>query len=259
MTEHKGKTPVLNVKNLTKIYDNGGKGDKNEVLKDVDFTMYSGEFVCILGPSGCGKTTFLRCIGGFEDYEGSIQVDGKEVKGPGIDRVMVFQDFNQLLPWKTVEKNVQYPLKIQGLKDKGKLREISDSCLEKVDLLSSRKLYPHQLSGGMKQRVAIAKALAVKPKIILMDEPFASLDAMTRNRLQEELMELHQKEKVTVIFITHNIQEAICLGTRILVMEKKGGIKLDVPNTIQKPVTPASEGYGAMWDMFHTALHKDTK
>ncbi len=108
---------------------------------------------------------------------------------------MVFQDFNQLLPWKTVEKNVQYPLKIQGLKDKTKLREISDAALEKVDLLSSRTLYPHQLSGGMKQRVAIAKALALKPQIILMDEPFASLDAMTRNHLQEELMKPHQKEK----------------------------------------------------------------
>ena len=220
--------------------------------------MYPGEFVCILGPSGCGKTTFLRCIGGFEQFEGTIRVNGEPIKGPGIDRVMVFQDFNQLLPWKTVEKNVQYPLKIQGMKDKEKLRQISDECLEKVDLLSCRTQYPHQLSGGMKQRVAIAKALAVKPQIILMDEPFASLDAMTRNRLQEELMRLHQKEKVTVIFITHNIQEAVCLGTRILVMAKQGGIKMDVPNTIPKPVTPASEGYGKMWDMFNKALHQDT-
>ena len=249
--EQKGKTPVLDVQNLTKIYDNGGKGDGNEVLKNVNFTMNEGEFVCILGPSGCGKTTFLRCIGGFETFDGTVKVNGKEVTEPGTDRIMVFQDFNQLLPWKTVEKNVQYPLKIQGLKDKTKLREISDAALEKVDLLSSRTLYPHQLSGGMKQRVAIAKALALKPQIILMDEPFASLDAMTRNHLQEELMKLHQKEKVTVIFITHNIQEAVCLGTRILVMAKQGGIKMDVPNTIPKPVTPASEGYGQMWDMFN--------
>ena len=184
--EQKGKTPVLDVQNLTKIYDNGGKGDGNEVLKNVNFTMNEGEFVCILGPSGCGKTTFLRCIGGFETFDGTVKVNGKEVSEPGTDRIMVFQDFNQLLPWKTVEKNVQYPLKIQGLKDKTKLREISDAALEKVDLLSSRTLYPHQLSGGMKQRVAIAKALALKPQIILMDEPFASLDAMTRNHLQEE-------------------------------------------------------------------------
>ena len=154
--EQKGKTPVLDVQNLTKIYDNGGKGDGNEVLKNVNFTMNEGEFVCILGPSGCGKTTFLRCIGGFETFDGTVKVNGKEVTEPGTDRIMVFQDFNQLLPWKTVEKNVQYPLKIQGLKDKTKLREISDAALEKVDLLSSRTLYPHQLSGGMKQRVAIA-------------------------------------------------------------------------------------------------------
>jgi len=164
--EQKGKTPVLDVQNLTKIYDNGGKGDGNEVLKNVNFTMNEGEFVCILGPSGCGKTTFLRCIGGFETFDGTVKVNGKEVSEPGTDRIMVFQDFNQLLPWKTVEKNVQYPLKIQGLKDKTKLREISDAALEKVDLLSSRTLYPHQLSGGMKQRVAIAKALALKPQII---------------------------------------------------------------------------------------------
>ena len=213
--EQKGKTPVLDVQNLTKIYENGGKGDGNEVLKNVNFTMNEGEFVCILGPSGCGKTTFLRCIGGFETFDGTVKVNGKEVSEPGTDRIMVFQDFNQLLPWKTVEKNVQYPLKIQGLKDKTKLREISDAALEKVGLLSSRSLYPHQLSGGMKQRVAIAKALAL------------------------------------------NIQEAVCLGTRILVMAKQGGIKMDVPNTIPKPVTPASEGYGQMWDMFNKALHQE--
>ena len=132
--------------------------------------------------------------------------------------------------------------------------------LEKMRIRNPEEVlekYPHQLSGGMKQRVAIAKALALKPQIILMDEPFASLDAMTRNHLQEELMKLHQKEKVTVIFITHNIQEAVCLGTRILVMAKQGGIKMDVPNTIPKPVTPASEGYGQMWDMFNKALHQE--
>lgn len=249
--------PVLEVKNLSKAYSNGsGKAD-TEILKHVDFTMYPREFVCILGPSGCGKTTFLRCIGGFEEFEGEIMVNGSAVKEPGIDRVMVFQDFNQLLPWKTVEKNVQYPLKIQGLKDKKKLGEISDQYLEKVELLPYKKFYPHQLSGGMKQRVAIAKALAVKPQIILMDEPFASLDAITRNRLQAELQKIHAKEDTTVIFITHNIQEALCLGTRILVMSKQGGIKMDVPNEIAKPVTPASEGYGRLWDMFNKALNED--
>ena len=133
--EQKGKTPVLDVQNLTKIYDNGGKGDGNEVLKNVNFTMNEGEFVCILGPSGCGKTTFLRCIGGFETFDGTVKVNGKEVTEPGTDRIMVFQDFNQLLPWKTVEKNVQYPLKIQGLKDKTKLGDFDNLIKEKNNLV----------------------------------------------------------------------------------------------------------------------------
>lgn len=259
MTENGGRAePVLEIKNLTKTFDNGGGTEASEVLQNVNFTMYPREFVCILGPSGCGKTTFLRCVGGFEPFEGEITVDGKRVSAPGVDRIMVFQDFNQLLPWKTVEKNVQYPLRIQGVRDKRELQDISDRYLKKVELYSYRKYYPHQLSGGMKQRVAIAKALAMKPKIILMDEPFASLDAISRNKLQAELLRIHQKEDITVIFITHNIQEAICLGTRILVMSKQGNIRMDVPNRIQKPVTPASAGYGEMWDRFNRALNEET-
>ncbi len=257
MTENLGsQKPVLEVRNLTKIYSNGKNQEDSEILQNVNFTMYPREFVCIIGPSGCGKTTFLRCLCGFETFEGEVTVDGKKVSAPGTDRVMVFQDFNQLLPWKTVEKNVQYPLRISGLKDKEKLQQISDLYLEKVELYPYRKYYPHQLSGGMKQRAAIAKALAMKPKIILMDEPFASLDAISRNKLQAELMRIHQKEDITVIFVTHNIQEAITLGTRILVMSKRGNIKMDVKNPVEKPVTPASEGYGKLWDMFNRALNE---
>ena len=216
--EQKGKTPVLDVQNLTKIYDNGGKGDGNEVLKNVNFTMNEGEFVCILGPSGCGKTTFLRCIGGFETFDGTVKVNGKEVTEPGTDRIMVFQDFNQLLPWKTVEKNVQYPLKIQGLKDKTKLREISDAALEKVDLLSSRTLYPHQLSGGMKQRVAIAKALALKPQIILMDEPSMGLSPI----LVEEIFHIIREISAggtTVLLVEQNAKKALSIADRAYVLE----------------------------------------
>lgn len=254
MQENKNLAPVLEIKNLVKSYDD--QNQVMEIIKDLNFTMKPREFVCILGPSGCGKSTFLRCIGGFEKFKGEIKVNGNPVKGPGPDRIMVFQDFNQLLPWKTVEKNVQYPFKIQGIKDKQKLAEISDKYLEMVELLPYKKFYPHQLSGGMKQRVAIAKALALKPQIILMDEPFASLDAMSRNKLQAELLKIHQKEDITVIFITHNIQEAICLGTRILVMSKQGDIKMDIENTMEKPVTPASKEYGKMWDMFNKALNE---
>lgn len=171
---------------------------------------------------------------------------------------MVFQDYNQLFPWKTVEKNIQYPLKVKGIRDKQELKRISDSYIKKVGLDGYQKYYPHELSGGMKQRVAIAKALALKPEIILMDEPFAALDAITRNNLQRELVGISTSEKVTVIFITHNIQEAITLGTRILLMNKQGKIVIDDENPIPKPVKPSSEGYGALWDKFSLALEQES-
>ncbi|MBQ8503957.1 MAG: ABC transporter ATP-binding protein [Clostridia bacterium] len=243
---------ILKIENLTKTYHS--QNVSATILKNINLTIEKGEFVCILGPSGCGKSTLIRCVAGFEDFEGKITACGKEVKKPGTDRMMVFQDFNQLYPWKTVEKNIQYPLKVQGMKDKKMLKEISDDALRKVDLDGKQKNYPHELSGGMKQRVAIAKALALKSDIILMDEPFAALDAMTRNKLQAELHLIHEQSGVTVIFITHNIQEALVLGTRVLVMDKKGNIIIDEQNRIPKPVTPASEGYGETWNRLHDAL-----
>jgi len=249
------KSPVLRISGLTKNYNDAP--DSRNIIESLDLDVPDGEFLCILGPSGCGKTTLIRCIAGFEDYTGIIEVDKKKVSKPAIDRIMVFQDFNQLFPWKTVEKNIQYPLKKNGTTDKEKLKAIAKEHLDLVGLTEYKDFYPHQLSGGMKQRVAIAKGLALKPKIILMDEPFASLDAMTRNRLQAELLNIKQKENVTVIFITHNIQEAIVLGNRILLMSKNGKIKLDVKNQIQKPVTPASEGYGDMWKLFNGALQSE--
>jgi NitT/TauT family transport system ATP-binding protein len=214
------------------------------------------EFLSVLGPSGCGKTTLLRCIGGFETYSGRILVNGREKTSPGIDCIMVFQDFNQLFPWKTVEKNMQYPLKQQGIKDKKTLEEITKKYLGKVNLDGIQKKYPHQLSGGMKQRVAIAKALALKPQIVLMDEPFAALDAITRNKLQAELQKISEAEDCTFIFITHNIQEALVLGTRVIVLARGGQIKIDEKNTIARPVTPASEGYGKLWERLHSALEE---
>lgn len=246
---------ILNIEGLHKTYVS--QKQSNQIIENLNLSVEKNEFVCILGPSGCGKSTLLRCIAGFEDFEGTITCNGKEVKKPGTDRIMVFQDFNQLYPWKTIEKNVQYPLKVQGLKDKKKLKEISDEFLKKVDLDGYQKMYPHELSGGMKQRVAIAKALALKPDIILMDEPFAALDAMTRNNLQKELYRIYQEENITVIFITHNIQEAIVLGSRVLLMSKNGEIIIDEKNNIEKPCTPASEGFGEMWDMFSTALENE--
>lgn len=246
---------ILEVRNLSKVFDADTEKEKG-VLKDVSLQVARNEFLCVLGPSGCGKTTLLRCIAGFEGYEGSVLVNGEERRAPGTDRIMVFQDFNQLFPWKTVEKNIQYPLKLQGIRDKAVLKERTQEVLRKVKLEGHEKYYPYQLSGGMKQRVAIAKALALKPEIILMDEPFAALDAMTRNELQDELMRISAEEKCTVIFITHNIQEAIVLGTRILVLAQEGKIVVDEKNSIARPVTPASEGYGATWERLHDALYQ---
>ncbi|MCQ2545904.1 MAG: ABC transporter ATP-binding protein [Clostridia bacterium] len=247
--------PVLQIKGLTKNYHDGP--DSRDIIKDLDLTVNQGDFLTILGPSGCGKTTLIRCIAGFEDFEGQIMVDGKEVREPGIDRFMVFQTFEQLFPWKTVKNNITYPLKQNGMKDKEELDRIAEEHLELVGLAGKGDLYPHQLSGGMKQRVAIAKGLALNPKIILMDEPFAALDAMTRNKLQAELVKIKERENATVIFITHNIQEALVLGTRIMLMSKQGEIKINIDNDIPKPVTPASEGYGQLWKKLNDALWEE--
>ncbi|MDO4870133.1 MAG: ABC transporter ATP-binding protein [Bacillota bacterium] len=249
------KTPLLQVRNLTKNYHDSP--NSRNILDGIDLVVNEGDFLTILGPSGCGKTTLIRCIAGFENYEGEVLVDGKPVSEPGIDRMMIFQTFEQLFPWKTVKKNIQYPLKINGITDKDELDRIAEEHLELVGLKGKGDLYPHQLSGGMKQRVAIAKGLALNPKIILMDEPFAALDAMTRNKLQAELIRIKDKENATVIFITHNIQEALVLGNRVMLMSKKGEIKINIENNIPKPVTPASEGYGEMWQMLNAALWEE--
>ncbi len=244
---------VLEISNLTKTY--ADQNASTHVLENVSLKIREKEFVCILGPSGCGKTTLLRCIAGFESYEGQILVEGEPKFRPGIDRIMVFQDFNQLFPWKTVEKNIQYPLRLQGIKDKKTLAEISYMALKKVKLLEYKAYYPFQLSGGMKQRVAVAKALALKAKIILMDEPFAALDAMSRWDLQNELLKIAETENSTFIFVTHNIQEAIILGSRIMVFQKGGEAVYDEKNPILKPAGPASDGYGELWERLKKALY----
>ncbi len=249
-------TALLEIQNLTKSFSTLG-GNK-EVLNNLNLSVMKNEFLCILGPSGCGKSTLVRCIAGFENFSGTIKCGDKTVTKPSTDRIMVFQDYNQLFPWKTVEANIMYPMKLQGIKDKTKLHTRTDEVLEKVGLAGFQKYYPHELSGGMKQRAAIAKALALNPKLILMDEPFAALDAITRNKLQRELYRISQDTDITVIFITHNIQEAITLGTRLLLMGKNGRIVIDEKNPLPKPVTPSMEGYGALWDQFSYALSKET-
>ncbi len=248
---------ILRIENLSKSYSSQS-GD-TDVLKNLSLTVNKNEFVCILGPSGCGKSTLLRCVAGFEPYTGKIVCSGKTVSAPTTDRIMVFQDYNQLFPWRTVEGNITYPLRLQGLKDKAQQKALADEVLKKVGLDGYQKYYPHELSGGMKQRAAIAKALALKPDIILMDEPFAALDAITRNRLQAELNMISADTDITVIFITHNIQEAITLGTRLILLGKDGRIVIDTQNPLEKPVTPSSPGYGALWDRFSKALSQENK
>lgn len=248
------KNPILQIEHLCKQYQD----DQSVVLHDLNLNVYEEDFLSILGPSGCGKSTLIRCIAGFENYDGNILVDGKPVKKPGPDRIMVFQDFNQLFPWKTVIGNIMYPLKVGGLKNKTELRTKAEYYLNKVNLLRYKDYYPHQLSGGMKQRVAIAKGLALGSRIMLMDEPFAALDAMTRNQMQDELLNIKEKEKMTVIFITHNIQEAVCLGNRLIVMSSNGYIKEHLENKLQRPISPATPGYGTMWEHLHSMLVEES-
>ncbi|MCR5430845.1 MAG: ABC transporter ATP-binding protein [Eubacterium sp.] len=241
---------ILKIENLKKIFHDADE----HVLNGIDLELEKEDFLCILGSSGCGKSTFLRCVAGFEDFEGQILVDNEKVNKPGPDRIVVFQDFNQLFPWKTVLNNITYPLKINGMTNKKERIKKAEIYLDKVNLLEYKKYYPHQLSGGMKQRVAIAKGLALGSKITLMDEPFASLDAISRNQLQKELLRIKEKEKMTIIFITHNIQEAISLSNKIMVMSKDGTVKEFIDNPIKKPVTPSSEGYGELWEHLNGML-----
>lgn len=242
---------ILKIEGLTKQYDSSQK----VILDNFCLDIYEEDFLCILGPSGCGKSTLLRCIAGFEEYDGKIEINGQGVKKPGTDRIMVFQDFNQLFPWRTVLGNLTYPLKVSGIKDKSERIQKAEAYLDKVNLLTYKNYYPHQLSGGMKQRVAIARGMALGSKVLLMDEPFAALDAITRNQMQAELVRIKEAEKMTIIFVTHNIQEAITLGNRILVMSKEGLTTEHMDNPIQKPVTPASAGYGELWTHLNKVLN----
>lgn len=202
-----------------------------EALKDVNFAVEDKEFFSIIGPSGCGKTTLLKIVAGLiKPSSGSITVDGQPVVGPGNDRAMVFQHF-VLLPWADVLTNVGFGLEMRGLSRK-ESREAAKPFLDRVGLTRFSEHYPHELSGGMQQRVGLARALAVGPDILLMDEPFGALDAQTRQLMQEDLMRLWDGEQKTVIFVTHSMDEAAYLSDRVLVMDTHPGTVreiLDVP------------------------------
>jgi len=190
----------------------------------VDFNVQQGDRYVILGPSGCGKSTLLKAVGGFmPPVEGSIRIRGRKIEAPGPDRMMVFQEFEQLMPWKTVFQNVLFPMKVTRKFSSQEAKARADAVIEKVKLTEFKDIYPHMLSGGMKMRVAIARAMALEPDILLMDEPFAALDALTRRSMQQELLALWDQLRFTVLFVTHSIEEAIIVGSRILVLSPHPG------------------------------------
>lgn len=189
----------------------------------VSFSINQGDRFVLLGPSGCGKSTLLKAVGGFvRPIGGEIRLKGHVLRHPGPDRIMVFQEFDQLLPWMTVKKNVMFPLTVSGVGHR-EAAERADRVIEKVKLTKFAKVYPHMLSGGMKQRVALARALVTEPAILLMDEPFAALDALTRRMMQEELLALQEDVGFTMMFVTHSIEEAIRIGSRIVVLSPHPG------------------------------------
>ena len=204
----------------------GGVGGVRAVDR-VSLDVHPAERYVLLGPSGCGKSTLLRAAAGFAaPTEGSVLLDGAPVRGPGPDRMVVFQEFDQLPPWKTVLANVMFPLLASGgpgRLDRAAAEARAREVLAQVGLKDFERAYPHQLSGGMKQRVAIARALAMRPRVLLMDEPFAALDALTRRRMQQELLALWDDIRFTLLFVTHSIEEALLVGTRIGVLTSRPG------------------------------------
>ncbi|MGZ8487471.1 MAG: ABC transporter ATP-binding protein [Candidatus Binatia bacterium] len=224
---------MVEIERVSKSFHKTVKEHTTEVkaLTDVNLSIRANEFLSIIGPSGCGKTTLLKMIDGLIPYDsGKISIAGKPVTAPGPDRALVFQTF-ALLPWRTVLANVEFSLELRQMRAQQRT-EIARDCLQRVGLSDFETHYPHELSGGIQQRAGLARALAVNPTILLMDEPFGAVDAQTRQLLQEELLELWQRERKTVIFITHSMDEAVYLSDRVVVMTPRPGQVaeiLDVP------------------------------
>jgi NitT/TauT family transport system ATP-binding protein len=218
----KPTAPLLEVKGVTLQY----KTPDHLVTATyrIDFQVFEAERFILLGPSGCGKSTLLKAVGGYMmPTEGEIRLKGNLIKQPGPDRMMVFQEFDQLLPWKTVKQNVMFPLESSTRMSAREVEERAMHYINKVNLANFADSHPHTLSGGMKQRVAIARGMAMEPDILLMDEPFAALDALTRRKMQDELLALWDETRFTVLFVTHSIPEAIKIGTRILLLSPHPG------------------------------------
>jgi NitT/TauT family transport system ATP-binding protein len=234
----KERPVILSVRDLTKTFQGEG-GTTITTLDRVSFEAHRREFLCVIGPSGCGKSTLLRIIAGLDEpTAGEVLLDGKPVRGPGADRGMVFQGYT-LFPWLTVKKNVMFGLSVSGKHSNDSAEAEALQWIEMVGLSAFANAYPHQLSGGMKQRVAIARALANNPRILIMDEPFGALDAQTRAQMQDYLLQIWKQVDVTILFITHDLEEAIYLADRVLVLgAHPGHIKEFIEVPVPRPRTP---------------------
>ena len=226
----KARDVILDVRGLNKNFVSAQRS--TVALNDINFNTHRREFLCVVGPSGCGKSTLVRILAGLEEKtSGEVRLQGKPVSGPGSDRGMVFQGYT-LFPWLTVKKNVMFGLEVNG-QSRYEAEQQALQWLQLIGLEKFAESYPHQLSGGMKQRVAIVRALANQPRILLMDEPFGALDAQTRARMQAHLLEIWRKIDITIVFITHDLDEAIFLADRILVLSAHPG---EVQELIEVPV-----------------------
>ena len=230
--EERNLIPKVQIKDVKKIYE--GRNGQTIALNGVNLDIYDNEFICVVGPSGCGKSTLLNIIAGLhEATSGDVLVDGVKVEGTGVDRGVVFQQY-ALFPWLTVKKNVMFGLNLKKDMTNEQREETAMKYIKMVGLEKFADSYPKELSGGMKQRVAIARAYAVNPSLLLMDEPFGALDAQTRTQLQTELLKTWEEEKKTCFFITHDVEEAILLASRVVVMSARPGrikevIDIDIP------------------------------
>src|SRR6476469_5810593 len=245
--------PILEMKNVGKTYSQNGR--PIEALRGANLRASKGEFVCLIGASGCGKSTLLRMAAGFEDAtQGDVLMWDLPISGPGPSRGMVFQDYG-LFPWLNVRDNIGFGPKSRR-RTKAEIRQTTDRFIELVGLQNFSDVYPHQLSGGMKQRVAIARVLANDAEVVLMDEPFGALDAMTRERLQDELVEIWSRTGLTVIFVTHSIEEAIFLADRVVVMSPgPGRIDNEYLIDLRRPRDIASPEFNEWRRMLSSQLH----